>query len=604
MALTRTFTANALVYRGSSVDGLGGICTEEPSEERFVFNPSTCTYVKRRSGEKWKPVVVVDVRGGMAAAVGARADAMSLMVIALEPDAHHASEEAGRGPVHLQLPVPFCAPIYNGACAIVALVVSRADHQSWSAGGVGDAALAGRAASCATPVTSVGVSQKKLRTLIRNWPHGDVTALFLQYVRYAFPPPLRSSVRQAEGPPTVTSGSRQIVPRTKGGEAIGSRRDRGADAGTTTAAAAAAAANETAGERSKDKNTREESEDDGAADADVDAAVNGEARDAGGGDEDDDEEDEDDNDSEDPTVAGHVAAGIDTDAPVGAVTRDGRKRGAAPARGPSARQAVMRAAIEARFVHADIAVRYVALSGDAVGPSGVDTGSNILRTMLHGVGGSDEVRANQNSDAETVASAAMTEYGATLELGPDGLPRNAPDASDVEVEVDDEDEHSYATSDEDTAADSGDDGDDADEHVLRHDGGKVGSDEDDDGSSAAESPRAMRAARRARGRKFGAALLGGGDTDSDSDTTRDDAELSEVESDDAPASDAYRSADEEEADDGEGEDEHVDEDEDEDEDEGNAITGDEVANEEEEDNVFAVHRSSGRKRARTRTSRL
>ena len=615
MASSHTFTANALVYRAKVIDGFSGICTEEPSEERFVFNPSTCTYVKRRSGQRWNPVVVVDVRGGMAAAVGARADAMSLMVIALEPDAQDAGEEAGRGPVHLQLPLPFCAPLYSGACAIVALVVSRSRaDERWSPGAA-DGSAAGaapsrvHAAACATPITSVGVSQKKLRTLIRNWPHSDVARLFLQYVRSASPPPLRCAPAAAA---PVDGGRRARAGRrgkADGCDHAAKRCDLNRD--TTSAAAAGGATAAPAAEREEPgaaSGAAMRGAGEGCADTAAAArgggSVGGEESGDGGDDEDD--EDEDDNDSEDPTVAGQIAAGIDTDAPVGAVTRDGRKRGAAPARGPSARQAVMRAAVEAKFVHADIAVRFVSLWGDAAHPAG---DGDVLRTMLHGVGESDKDRAERNSDAETVASAAMTEYGATLELGPDGLPLNAPDASDVEVEVGDDDEHSYASSsggddddedDEDTAAHSADDADEDDPRC----GGDQDRAEEGDDSSAAESPRATRAARRARGRKFGAALLGGGDTESESSSSHERGlDQSEEDSDERGDSDAYLSADEGAAEGAEGDDGDEGHDDDSDEDDAGGGAADDDDDDEEDENVFATHISSGKKRARTRGSR-
>lgn len=381
---TYTFTSNALVYRVPE----GQVSVGDPVEERFIYNAQTAVWTKRRTREIWRPVVIVKIKGGLAHAAGARAQDMSLIVAALEPynvPLRHRN-------VHIALPVPFCAPVYADACALVGLVVQCAPCDQ-ADGGVSE---------LLTPVGSVGVSQKKFRTLCRNWPHAEVSASFYQYVSLKYTPPLMG----------ITSSTMMQ----------GVEED----------------------------------------------------------DEDDDGEDE--HDSEDPTIAGHVAAGIDIDAPLGTVARDGTRKGTAPIRTTSARAAVVKAATEVKFLNANVQVLYVDMCGMSSKRRPDRAKSYVSLLNTDGEVSDDD----KGSDTHTVASSAMTVYGETLELGPDGLPIHAHDLSDVDVCAGSDDEDKpYTDEEDDDDADTLDDEDEDDDDEVG-DGDDRDERDDGDGDDAEE----------------------------------------------------------------------------------------------------------------------
>lgn len=372
-----SFKSNALVYRSSAT----GVSTADPVEERFAYNPATAVWTKRKTREVWRPVVVMRIRGGMAQAVGARAADMALLVVSLEP--HRTSTHAKA--LHVQLPVPFCAPVYSEACALVALVVghrdapvSCCDERLSSGDGSGR-----KSHKACVPLCAVGVSLKKMRTLCRNWPHADAMHMLRCYTHDRFSAPFGRTGILTEELAKLIASTQHKLSSTDHGTARASKFGDG---------------DEEAGE--------------------------------------DDDCDEDDNDSEDPAIVGHVATGIDTDAPIGSITRDGTRKGSGPIKSLSAREAVAKAAMEAKYMNAEIELLYA----DVCNVTSTRRPDHVKDYVQLLSAHADQDHADANSDAQTVASSAMTVYGPNIELGSDGLPVQAHDLSDVEVECDSEDE--------------------------------------------------------------------------------------------------------------------------------------------------------------------
>jgi len=398
MSASPGFTANALLFSQERAADT----QLRANETRFRYDAEARNWVRVQDQSLWEALVAVEVCGGLARAVGASGPNMALLVLTLQRKDVQAFDH-GQGYHHLPLPWPFCSPLYIGEVAMVAIVVER-DASTVSA--------------TMTPRCAVGVSLRKLKALVRKWPHEEVQQSVQCHISNAFPPPLAHLVKYAST--DVTFRKQRVLSETSPLMDLEERRA-----------------------------------------------------------EDEDDEDEDDNDSDDALVAGQANAGIDTDAPLGSVTREGTVRGAAPVRGGSTRAAAHRAAIEAAL-DAEIRVWFVGLGEpDVAGDSALAR----LETLICRTDGRDAAD-DDRSDAHTVASAAMSTYGPDGDIGPDGLAPSDDDVSEADG-MDSDDGITYGSEEEDLEVDGEDQEEDDDDDAEDDDDADEDEDEDNVGVRAA-----------------------------------------------------------------------------------------------------------------------
>lgn len=223
--------SNGLIFLPHSSPGCNGLGTESCHESAFVFENSEWKSVSDLRA--WTPLCVCMLCGKYAKAVALVKPNQSVLLMTLEPSRRDASTSGT--PLHMQLPAPFCIPLYNKQCAVVGLVVETDTSNEVSV------------------VRIARITSAKLRHLLSSWPGASIQESIGAYVVAAL---------QTWGPCLSTNHVHEHT-----GEPV---------------------------------------------------------QPVMGVDHQSDDDDEDENDSDDPAICLQVGSGIDLDAPVGYVTKEGR----------------------------------------------------------------------------------------------------------------------------------------------------------------------------------------------------------------------------------------------------------------------------------------
>lgn len=254
-------SSNGLIFVSHTSSRCDGLGIESFHESAFAFENSQWKTVS--DARTWTPLCICMLCGKYAKAVAILKPNQSLLLMTLEPARRDSS--TGGTPLHMQLPAPFCMPLYNKQCAIVGLVVET------------------NASNEVFVVRIARITAAKVRHLLSSWPTASIQESIGAYVVAAL---------QTWGPCISTSYAHEHT-----GETL---------------------------------------------------------EPVPGVDHQSDDDDEDENDSDDPAICLQVGSGIDLDAPVGYVAKEGRHGSSASLKGND------RATL--RFPSDTIEVLYIQLS--------------------------------------------------------------------------------------------------------------------------------------------------------------------------------------------------------------------------------------------------